>query len=204
MGSESAFRLPSWHGKWRRSSVLALGLLAGGAAVACIPGWPHAILFWSLGSWVVLLGCIAGHVARAFWFAVLARVRTSLLESFQIGVLVFAALLFLPLFALSDQVAFVDRCFSLRAQALALPDDGGPRFAWREGGDNDESQWEWRREDNGHQGIAYDASGQIVRPAWLRSPQWNQRVKGTLLARQCWSAEQIVGSFYRWDGRGCH
>ena len=200
---ESAFRLPGWRGRSRRSTVFALGLLAGGVVSACIPGRPYAFLFWSLGSWGLLLGCITWHVSRALWFAMLARVRSSVLEAFQVVALVLAALLFLPLFALSDQVAFVERCVALRAQALALPDDGGPRFAWREGGDSDESQWQWRPEHATYSGLAYDASGQILRPAWLRSRQWNQRAAGGLLARDCWRAQRIVGPFYRWDASGC-
>lgn len=203
MASESAFRLPHWRGKWRRTTVVALGLLAGGVVAACIPGWQEGFGLWILGSWALLLVCIAWHVACMLWFAVLARIRTSVLEAFQALALVFAAFAFLPLFALNDQVAFVHRCLALRAQALALPDDGGPRFAWREGGDSDESQWQWRPEESTYSGLAYDASGQILRPAWLRSPQWKQRVAGSVLARNCWSAQRIVGSFYRWDASGC-
>ena len=203
MSSESAFGLPHWRGKWRLSTVVALGLLAGGVVAACFAAWPNAFALWTVGSWALLLGGIAWHAARALWFAVLARVRASVLEAWQASGLVLAALAFLPLIALSDQLVFVDRCLALRAQALALPDDGGPRFAWREGGDSDESQWQWRPEHAMYNGLAYDASGQILQPAALRSPQWNQRAAGGMLARDCWRAQQIVGAFYRWDASGC-
>ena len=198
-----AFRLPPWHGKRRRSTVLAAGLLAGGVVTACIPGWPYGFICWCVGSWLLFACCMAWHAGCIVWFTVLARFRKAALEAVQAIALALAAMLFLPLFALSDRVSFVDRCLTLRAQALALPDDGSPRFAWREGGDDDQSQWQWRPEDSAYSGLAYDASGQILRPAWLRSPRWNQRVAGTVLARNCWSAQQIVGPFYRWDASGC-
>ena len=87
--AKPTFRLPPWHGKQRRSTLLALGLLAGGVVPPCIPGWPYGLVFWCLGS-------------------------------------------------------------------------------------------------------------------WLRSPQWNQRVAGRVLAGECWNAQLIAGPFHRWDGRGCN
>ena len=195
MDLESAFRLPRLVGPPRRSTVLALGLLGGGLVLACIPGTHAAFTCWGLGSWLTLACGVVWHVGRAAWFAVCARVRASVLEAWQAVVLVFAAVLFVPMIRLCDTADFAARCLELRAQALAMPDDGGPRFAWREGGDVT---------GYGKYGLAYDASGQILRPAWLRSPQWIRRVEGTVFAGKCWSAQQIVGPFYRWDGNGCH
>ena len=195
MNGESVPALMTAFGRLRQSTQSLLVFLAVGLVLACIPGGQWVFAWWSAVSCLFLIGGAVWYAMRAVWLALFGLVRRSAREARQSVLMVIAALMFVPLFMLSEEADFVKRCFQLRAQALEMPDDGGPRLAWRDGGD--------RADGYGIHGIAYDPSGQIVRPAWLRSPAWNRRVEGSVFAGKCWGAEQIVGPFYRWDGNGC-
>jgi hypothetical protein len=195
MPSESALGWTGVVGRLRQSTQSMLAFLAVGLVLACIPGGQWVFACWAGASWLFFIGGVAWHAGCAVWLVLCGLARRSAFEAWQAVLMVIAALLFVPLYFISGEAEFVGRCIALRAEALALPDDGGPRLAWRNGGD--------RIQGYGIHGIAYDPSGQIVRPAWLRSPQWNQRTEGSVFAGKCWGAEQIVGPFYRWDGNGC-
>ena len=181
----------------RLSTRVVLAFLAVGLLLACIPGAQWVFACCGLLAWLVFICGLVWHGGRAVFLLLGGLLRPALLEALQMVVMVVGALLFLPLYEISEKADFVNRCLRLRAQAMALPDDGGPRLAWREGGEDSEAAGE-------HHGLAYDASGQIVRPRWLRSPAWQHRVQGTPLADRCLGARQIVGPFYQWDSEGCN
>ncbi len=181
----------------RPSSFAALFLLAVGAILAAVPGWELCYAAWTVLSWLALLltvFALCWRAQRRAWDRAWDRRGPAALpELAQAGILVVAMAAFWPLQYLSHGVVLADVFSELKAEALARPDDGMPRFAWRETGEN----------GYGHDGFAYDPSGQIVRPRGLRSASWERRVDGTLFASECWSARHVVGSYYWWDNNGC-
>ena len=136
---------------WRPSTFVALAVLGVAGILAGVPGWQDDLPAWILLASPLLLvdvvrlwcrhdGPQAARVAGAFmlfWLTLPALV----------GVLD-AKLL-----------------FDLRAQALARPDDGGPRLAWREIDSGPECRHLY----------LYDPAGQSQRPIFRQSAAWQQR-----------------------------
>ena len=177
----------------RVSTVGALFLLAVGSILGAVPGWEMCFAAWAALSWLALLPTVMTLCGIAAWRFACGRGRAALRELAQAAAMLLAMAAFWPLHYLAHGVVIAGVFAELKAEAVALPNDGMPRFAWRE----------FNESGYGHEGYAYDPSGQIVRPRESRSAAWERRVAGTLFAGKCWSASHVVGSYYEWGNNGC-
>lgn len=181
------------HRRTRHSTIMALFVMAVGLILGALPGWEMCFAAWAVLGGFILLGTAVG----LFWCSVYKACSgcwpAALRDLAQIVVMVVATALFWPMHYLSRVVAAAGVFSELTDAAAALPNDGGPRFTWRETNEN----------DYGHDGFAYDSSDEILKQAADRSAAWRRRVDGTPFAGKCWSAERVTGHFYRWNNDGC-
>jgi hypothetical protein len=191
MRASDASTVPRW--RERPTTFLALFVLAVGLILGSLPGWELCFAAWAALAGLALFATAFGLGCCAAFEAWRRRGRHARSDLAQVGFLVVAVALFWPMHYLSRGVVLASVFSELHRAAAALPDDAGPRFAWRE---TDEY-------DDGNDGYAYDPSGQILLPRAARSPSWQRRVDGTPFAKECWHAQHVVGAYYRWDSNGC-
>ena len=177
----------------RHSTILALFVLTVGLILGALPGWETCFAAWAVLGGFILLGTAVGLFWCSVYEAASGHWREALRDLAQIAVMVVATALFWPMHYLSHVVMVAGVYSELKDAAAALPNDGGPRFAWRETNEN----------GYGHDGFAYDSSDEILKPVANQSAAWRRRVDGTLFAGKCWSAERVTGHFYRWNNDGC-
>ncbi len=191
MRVSDASTVPRW--RERPTTLLALFVLAVGLILGSLPGWELCFAAWAALAGLALFATAFGLGCCAAFEACRRRGQHARRDLAHAGWLVAAVALFWPMHYLSHGVALASVFSELNRAAAALPNDGGPRFAWRETDEYDDE----------NDGYAYDPSGQILLPRAARSPAWQHRVEGTLFAKECWHAQHVVGAYYRWDNNGC-
>lgn len=181
--------------RFRVSTLAAAFLLAVGLILGAVPGWELCFAAWAVLAVLTLVATALALLGFAAWQLCRKRGGLAMRELAQAGCIVLAMAAFWPMHFLSGYVILAGMASELKDEAAAMPSDGEPRFAWRAADER----------GGGQGGFAYDPSGQIVRPPGLRSASWEHRVAGTVFASagECWSAEHVVGPWYRWETHGC-
>ena len=162
---------------WRPSTVVALSVLGVALLLGGVPGWRDDLFGWVLLASPPLLI----DTVRLWW-------RAERAQALRIAGAV--VLLWLsPGIVVGMMTATL--FFELRAEALAKPDDGGPRLAWRVIDSDPECRHLY----------LYDPEGQSQRPVFRQSAAWRQRA---LMAFGGWSGRwtPVMGSLYVSDD--CH